>query len=158
MIDTFIKNHLNTYINYCEALILPDGEISYAVPSHVYALQKLWGIPENELYDISTPKQQELALKMPLTASPLHWLCEDLNIVSVWYNQLVFPLTYTAKQLSSVKKLISSGCISKNLDISVTVEKSITAEGISVSEINELIKTKQQVYDDLKSLLFNRKE
>ena len=102
-IDLFIENHNKTYVYYFEAIILPNGLIEYSVPSHSYKLEMLWGVPEDELYG-GGPKKDELRRTMPLTASPIHWLCNKVNCVVCWYNQVIFPFNYTDEQVNTFNR------------------------------------------------------
>lgn len=94
----FDKNlHMQTFINYLEAIIEPSGEVHYAVPSHVEKLIKLSGEPKEAIYT-----------KMPGTASPLHWLLEYTGCVSIWSEfHMGTPVTETQKGV--LDDLIASG-------------------------------------------------
>lgn len=91
-IDDFINNH--TYINYCEAIIYPDGDITYASPSHTRALIHITGRTEDDIYN-----------EMPITESPIHWLTEYTGCVPVWTEGVIFPKNITDEQVESLKKL-----------------------------------------------------
>lgn len=77
-IEDFIKEH--KHICYCEAIIYPDGDITYAVPSHQQALIKITGKTMEELWNIA-----------PLTASPNEWLIDYTKCIAVWYNGFKMP-------------------------------------------------------------------
>lgn len=122
-VDEFIHEHLevNEYINYCEAIINKEGLIGYAIPSHNYALQMLYGYTLEEVYDID--KCKDLWDKIPSSASPNSWMCEDLGVCSVWFSKLVIPKNYTEEQLKTIAKLMSKGIVSENAYVEVAVEK-----------------------------------
>lgn len=100
-VDEFITNH--NYICYCEALIHPDGSVSYAVPSHELALVKCTGLSLSEVSDI-----------IPLYADVGSWLVGYTGCVLLWYDYCKFG-RLTLEQVCSFNKLLSSGCISKHI-------------------------------------------
>lgn len=74
-----IDTHKMTFVNYLEVIILEDGEVVYAVPSHqekliAIAMKKL-GVTRRQLYDMCPPEYM-----FDVTG----WLCEITNCVSVW--------------------------------------------------------------------------
>lgn len=74
-----IISHKETYVNYLEVIILPNGEVRYAVPSHQenllqYASHKM-GKSRQELYD-SCPAAYYCDV--------INWLCHITGCVSVW--------------------------------------------------------------------------
>lgn len=95
--DEFIKNH--NHINYCEAIIYVDGDITWAVPSHVNALSKIIGL-----------SQEELNSKIPITESPIHWLIEKTGCISIWYDSWIYYEINEA-QRHTLKKLYNSKII-----------------------------------------------
>lgn len=90
-IEDFIKEH--THICYCEAIIYPDGKITYAVPSHQQALMRISGKTMEELWEI-----------MPHSASPNDWLMDYTKCIAVWYDGFKMPdgseLYYREEELS----------------------------------------------------------
>lgn len=100
-IDEFVKQHSHT--NYCEAIILPNDNIDYATPSHIYKLISLTGKSKDEIDSI-----------MPPTASPLEWLISYTNCVAVWYNFFRFG-NLTEMQKCSLHKLVKSGILIKGI-------------------------------------------
>lgn len=77
-IDKFIKEHKHLY--YCEAIIYPNGDITYAVPSHQEALISITGKDRSYLMDI-----------MPISAAPTQWLIDYTGCISVWYEGFMMP-------------------------------------------------------------------
>ena len=117
-IDDFIKTH--NHINYCEAIIYPDGDITYAVPSHQMALLNIMSLPIEDAGHL-----------IPLEASPVHWLIDQSRCISVWTagymkptgEELFYPgeerttrkerleryeYICTEKQLQSLRKLVEN--------------------------------------------------
>ena len=159
--EDFVVQHNLKYNFYCEAVILSDGDIQYAIPSHQQKLVMLYDISMQEIYDCSK-KYQQLMEKIPMTASPLHWMCEDLNVVSVWYDFCVVPISYTSNQLNSLKYLKSQGCISPTFDVVVTDEKSLTdkicSESVTEKDLEALINRKLDIKMKINKLLFEKTE
>jgi len=150
-IDDFIAYHNSKYINYCEAIILPDGHITYAEPSHVLKLQLIWGVPMEELYEGGFSRDL-LWNSMPQFASPVYWLSEALNCVVLWYNAILFPPNYTEAQIDSVKKLIKERCIASEPLIHVTIEKSLCDPSSQYGEkMYKLVEYQNTVMDKIHS-------
>jgi len=84
--EDFVKNH--NHINYCEAIIHPNGEIEYARPSHVQSLIRISGHTSDELY-----KMMERSMM-----SPLDFLLDMTKCVCVWYDFYQAPKEITKKQ------------------------------------------------------------
>lgn len=99
----FIKQH--NHIRYCEAIILPNGDIEYANPSHTYKLC--------EIYD-SSKSIKEINSIIPLQCSPIDWLCRECQCVAVWYNMIMYDYKFqkiTEQQKDSIKALIDNKVI-----------------------------------------------
>ena len=79
-VDDFIAYHNSKHKYYCEAIVLPDGRVTYSEPSHVIKLETLWGVPLKEVYE-GGPTRDKLWSIIPNSASPIHWLSEALNCV-----------------------------------------------------------------------------
>ena len=77
-IDEFIKKH--DFINYCEAIVFPDGDISYACPSHQMAILNYLNLSMEDAMNI-----------MPMCASPIHWLVDKSGCIAVWTNGYIKP-------------------------------------------------------------------
>ena len=127
-VDDFIHEHLevNEYKNYCEALIDSSGKIGYAIPSHQYALMRLYGdYSRYEIMDSSI--NRKIYDKIPINAGVVQWICEDLNVASVWYNMIILSVNYTIEQLETIATLMRKGIIHKDANIDVSIEKSLCA-------------------------------
>lgn len=111
-IEDFIKKH--THIYYCEAIIYPDGDITYAVPSHQQALMKITGKTMDELWDI-----------IPQTASPYEWLIDYTKCIAVWYDGFKIPtgseLYYREEELAGI--FLTSQEKSNRYDYTVSKEQ-----------------------------------
>ena len=97
----FINQH--HHINYCEAIIFPNGDIEYATPSHIEALLKI----------INEPRV-DIQKKMPMDASPINWLVDYTNCVALWYDFALLPEQYNSNQEKSIYELIKSNVLHKD--------------------------------------------
>lgn len=92
-IDEFVANH--KHINYCEAIIYPDGYITYAVPSHQQSLIKITNLSMDELENL-----------MPMTAGSIEWLTDYTRCIPVWYAGYMLPtgaeLFYREEELNHI--------------------------------------------------------
>jgi len=122
-VEEYAKQHTDIY--YCEAVILPDGGVEDAIPSHQMKLLSLEGVPNVADY-FETSEYKELHKRIPMSADPMRWMCEDLGVVCTYYASLMVPLHYTSSQVESIVKLIETGCIAAKPRIEVAKEKSHT--------------------------------
>ena len=76
-----VKTHKENFVDYLEVVILEDGTIEYAVPSHqeklISVCMKKYGINRKSVCDMC-PKESYFDF-MP-------WLCKTANAVVVWAN------------------------------------------------------------------------
>lgn len=91
-IDNYIKNH--DAVNYCEAIVFPNGDIEDAIPGHTYKLMSI----TNKSYD-------EINKLMPESAAPLDWLLGYTECIAIWYDFFRYD-SITDAQLESLKKLM----------------------------------------------------
>lgn len=96
-VEDFIKQH--TYTNYCEAIMLPNGDIHYAVRGHT-----------NDLISVSGKSKEEIDKMMPYIASPLHWLVCYTKCISIWYNFFIYN-TITDEQQKGIQTLVNNGIL-----------------------------------------------
>jgi len=97
-----IDTHKNTFMNYLEVLILADGTISYAVPSHTEKMIQIacdkYEITRNELYD-RCPKEYYFDVQT--------WLCLETGAIAVWNGFVVGQANDDQKE--SLHKLRDAG-------------------------------------------------
>lgn len=98
-----LSKHKETFVNYLEVMILEDGTVVYAVPSHQekaieIACDKL-GICRQELMDMC-PREYY--------ADFMTWLCMVGNVVAVWNNTCV-ATSPNRKQVAALKRLKLAG-------------------------------------------------
>lgn len=79
-----IDTHKKTFINYLEVVILEDGTIQYAVPSHqektiAIAMVKQ-GVTRQELEDLCPPSYY---------FDFMTWLCKMAGTVSLWNEHMI---------------------------------------------------------------------
>ena len=108
----FIAQHKHK--NYCEIVISPDGDIEYAIPSHVF-----------KLIALSKESKGKLDKMMPNRAAPLNWLCEHTRYAVCWFDYFILPKEYTDTQVSIIKALINTGIMSNDIRGIITMEKSL---------------------------------
>lgn len=105
-VEEFIKEYKSKWICYCEIIILSDGNIVLACPSHTECLLKLTG-----------EKREVIDEKMPIYASPVEWYVDYLSVVSVWYNYQILSKNFTMEQIQTLEKLEECELIKKNRQI-----------------------------------------
>ena len=99
-IDIFIKNH--NHICYCEAVLYPDGTITYVKPSHTETLIRATKMTHAEVY-----------AEMPTTEHSLYWLLDKTRCIAIWYNDYALPRNkkITLAQKIALKKLSESNVV-----------------------------------------------
>ena len=95
--------HKGTYKNYLEVLLLEDGSVVYAIPSHqekamALACERL-GVTRELIYDMC-PTQYY--------ADFLNWLLSLTNSVSVW-NNMISCWSINKKQAATLRMLKTKG-------------------------------------------------
>ena len=101
-VEDFIKQH--NHIQYCEAILYPDGTISYVKPSHTETLIRATGMTHKEVYE-----------EMPVTTSSVMlWLLDKTRCVAIYYDGYVEPPNkkITLAQKIALKKLAESDIVS----------------------------------------------
>lgn len=105
-----LQRHISTYPHYLEVIILEDGTVEYAHPSHQQKLIKLacdsigcnrdtlqWLCPEEYYFDFDT------------------WLCKMSKCVSVWTKFYLAPDGLNDAQRNTLELLISAGAFEGTL-------------------------------------------
>lgn len=129
LVDDFIAKHNSLgsepWLGYCEAIITENGHIFEAIPSHQewmirYAMKKL-GVSRDELNII-----------IPKYASPVYYIVERFNLISLWYNFAIVPPEYynNDDMINTLSKLITSDLVDKNIlsHIKISHEYQITID------------------------------
>ena len=98
-----LDKHKATYKEYLEALLLEDGSIVYAVPSHQekaanLACERL-GITRDELSDMCPTE---------FYFDYLNWMLSITNSVAVW-NNMISCWSINVKQINILRKLKMNG-------------------------------------------------
>lgn len=102
-----ISMHKQTYINYCEVIIKPDGSIHYAVPSHQRYLEKYGASIYNETED-------EFVKRCPsdMWFNYLQWLLDITGCVSCWSEGHWSGIQgITIQQRKSLNELVQQGLV-----------------------------------------------
>lgn len=106
------KKHNETYFYYCEVIILPNGTVHYAVPSHSEFLKKYIAtkqhIPEKDVYKYLKDKYQQSAFIL----YGLDTLLDETKAIAVYYN--TYYGTPNKKQLKVLQRLQDTGCCDFN--------------------------------------------
>lgn len=98
-----IQSHKETYINYLEVLILEDGRVEYAVPSHQ---EKALEVACKKLN--KTKQEIEDMCPKEYYCDYLTWLLGITGSISVWGNcakHFIIYKTINKKQIATLKKL-----------------------------------------------------
>lgn len=101
-VEDFIKQH--NHIQYCEAILYPDGTISYVKPSHIETLIRATGMTHKEVYE-----------EMPVTTpGVMSWLLDKTRCVAIYYDGYIEPPNkkITLAQKIALKKLTESDIVS----------------------------------------------
>ena len=85
--------------NYLEIVILPDGTVEYAVPSHQRKLENICKVMTSE-QDFTKRLQDPEAF-----ADYMQWLCNYSGCVCVWDSFCIKPKDITQAQLDTIKVL-----------------------------------------------------
>lgn len=102
-----IKRHQETFINYLEVLILEDGTVVYAVPSHQ---EKALEIACKKLN--KTKQEIEDMCPREYYCDFLTWLLGITGSISVWGTSSEYFIVYKTinkKQIAMLKKLKKHG-------------------------------------------------
>lgn len=99
------KMNSDMWIGYCEILIFPDGNISLARPSHTETVFSYYEKKNHVTRD-------EISKEIPEYCSPLHYIIEKENLVSVWYQFIICSENITPKQEKTLKFLVNHELIS----------------------------------------------
>ncbi len=100
-IDAFIRQHTDEM--YCEAVLYPNGDAAYALPSH-----------EQKMLDIAGLTVEEAQAMMPEDAEPIVWLMAYTGCCMIAYEHYAYPKSVTDAQKDSIKKLIEHKIILDN--------------------------------------------
>lgn len=93
-----LETHKKTFVCYLEVIILEDGTIEYAVPSHQQKLLELYmkkyNVKREDVMDMCPPEYY---------FSPNEWLCKETGAISVW--DYFFIGNYNEKQKEVLEML-----------------------------------------------------
>lgn len=100
-VEDFIKQH--NHIQYCEAILYPDGTISYVKPSHTETLIRATGMTHKEVYE-----------EIPIATNVMSWLLDKTRCVAIYYDGYIEPSNkkITLAQKIALKKLTESDIVS----------------------------------------------
>lgn len=102
-----IKVHKKTFVNYLEVIMMPDGQIEYAVPSHseklISVAMKMKNCSRSKLYDMC-PEEYYFDVNT--------WLCNETGCLAIWDNRVVGNPNNIQQNCLNI--LISEGLLSSN--------------------------------------------
>lgn len=99
-----IKKHKDTFINYLEVIIMPDGTVRYAVPSHQILLINIACEKEHV-----TKKQLDDMCPKEYYYDFMTWLVNLTGCVAVWTSSCSAPETPTKRQIAKLKEMKMEG-------------------------------------------------
>ncbi len=73
-----VKQNKDDYINYCEVIIDPYGNIIKANPSHSEAVVSYAMEKENKT-------REQIKNELPIHCLPLEWCVDKYGLIAVWY-------------------------------------------------------------------------
>lgn len=94
-----IRTHKETFIDYLEIIIKPDGTPEYAVPSHMMKLASIYDKCMEDVYDEYMQDQSGL--------DGIDWLCLKTGCISVWQNHI--QGVPNGAQLATLRQLQDAG-------------------------------------------------
>ena len=71
------KNNPSMYINYCEVIMDPRGNIIKAEPSHTEALIQY-------VMELENKSREEIKQSIPITCLPMAWIIDKYGLVAIW--------------------------------------------------------------------------
>ena len=92
--------HNGRFVNYCEVVVLPDGEIRYAVPSHQ-------GFLEGLCREMGVDPVEDCPRDM--LCDYLAWMMQVTGAVLVWHG-FYQAVTITPRQRKALQRLQLEGC------------------------------------------------
>lgn len=104
-IDNFIYNHDPDESWYSQVLIIENGNVLNAMPSHTEALIELYGKKRDVIYN-----------EIPASDETIDYLLDKTKCLAVWYNCVIGYDSVSNSQIDSFKKLISSNVISGSIN------------------------------------------
>lgn len=99
--------------NYFENIILPNGKIVDADPSHLTALIKVYyHLSKNDFF--IEDYQERFLTECPIASDPISFLVETTGCIAAWYNSCKVPTDVTAAQKSKIQFLFCHKLINYN--------------------------------------------
>ena len=103
-----VEIHKREFVNYLEVVILEDGTVEYAVPSHELKLTNILmernGMTIEEVRDLYRNSDHSSILNY---LSPIDWFCKETRCISVWND--FYKGNPNEKQLQSLQNLKNHG-------------------------------------------------
>lgn len=101
-----INRHKHTFIDYFEIIILPDGTVEYAIPSHITYIENYIA----QMYNSSVEQLHDMRNDI------YNNMIENCGLISCWSHQYkIYTHTPTDEQIKTLQVLISEGLTSNHL-------------------------------------------
>lgn len=100
-VEEYIKQH--TDIDYCEAIVFPNGDIEDVRMGHVNYLIKISGKSWEEMNEI-----------MPDTAAPIYYMVCYTGCVSLWYDFFIYN-EISPEQEKTLKMLVNNDILADGI-------------------------------------------
>lgn len=99
-----VEKHKKTFIDYFEAILMPDGSVQYAVPSHQEKLisigKKLFGKSRNDFIAMCPTEKHDCYIE---------WLCDVTGCVALWNSFVVGKPNQL--QMNKIRELVDAGIV-----------------------------------------------
>lgn len=133
----YTKQHPLDWINYCEIVVLPNGMIVLAKPSHQEAVIQYAMKKENKT------KSQLMGFLMGDILSPIQFFVDKYSLLAIWYNQILTGSNGVNRfQQHTINELKRSGLLSESIFTYDTKEYKNYLE-------RRKLKTRQVIYYDI---------
>ena len=100
-VKEYIEQH--DFIDYCEAIIFPNGDIIDATYGHTNTLIKAIKLP-----------REVINIIMPVEASPILWLTGFTKCIPLYYDYFIYD-SITQEQLNTLQELVNNGILKNNI-------------------------------------------
>ncbi len=101
-----VETHSKNFINYCEVIVLSDGSVEYAVPSHERKVI--------EIFKREFKLSDENFNNFPEELS-VDYICKKCHLIMLWYDYAYAPIRINKDQIKTLDKLVSHKCVSENI-------------------------------------------
>ena len=101
-----VETHSKKFINYCEVIVLSDGSVEYAIPSHEWKAI--------EIFKREFKLSDEDFNNFPEELS-IDYICKKCHLIMLWYDYAYTPIRINKDQIKTLDNLVSHKCVSENI-------------------------------------------